>query len=201
MGYWLNKSLNETAILYFQYIPRGPGARLSRSSELCRLKWVKDCFVDIERPYFDCQTIGCVTADLQSLLLWRQGVDDSDPPGFSRESSHLVALVPPPWLAKVGGPVAARSSGWHVHKAASRGVVPHALRLRIHKLEDLRRVGWVRWENGRASAASILIDLLVNFLTSSVSGSNQLLMSFPANSMIGRRRTSPAHKHDWSHMV
>lgn len=44
--------------------------------------------------------------------------------------------------------------------------------------------------------ASRLIDLLMNFLTSSVSGSNQLLMSFPANSMIGRRRTSPAHKPD-----
>lgn len=93
-----------------------------------------------EQLYFD----GCVTAHLQSLLLWGQGVDDSDPPGFGREQSHLVALVLPPRLAKVGGPVAARSSRGHMHKAASRGVVPHALGLRIHKLEDLRRVDGVR---------------------------------------------------------
>lgn len=122
-----------------------PGACLDRISELCRHKWVI-CLHWLQSlcsetvTHFD----GCVTAHLQSLLLWRQGVDDSDPPGFGRESSHLVAFVLPPWLAKVGGPVAARSSGGHVNKAASRGVVPHALGLRIHKLEDLRRVYGVR---------------------------------------------------------
>lgn len=33
-----------------------------------------------------------------------------------------------------------------MHKAAPGGVVPHALGVRIHKLEDLRRVYWVRWD-------------------------------------------------------
>lgn len=104
------------------------------------------CFDTIPQSgsFFDGQSHAFVTAHLQSLLLRRQGVDDSDPPGFSREPSHLVALVLPPRLAKVGGPVAAGSSGGHVHKAAPGGVVPHALGLRIHKLEDLRRVYGVR---------------------------------------------------------
>lgn len=77
------------------------------------------------------------TAHLHPLLLRSQRVDDSDPPGFRRQQSHLIASVPPPGLPDVSGPVGARAGGGHVHETPPGGVVPGAVGLWIHTLLDL----------------------------------------------------------------
>lgn len=124
-------------------------ADVSRSqSKTCQHQFSSTVSVMFIRTglFGDGQRFARVTVYLQSLLLWCQCVDDSDPPGFGWQSSHLVALVLPPRLAEVSGPVTAGSSRGDMHKAAPGGVVPHTLGLGIHIFEDLRRDDMVRWE-------------------------------------------------------
>ena len=75
---------------------------------------------------------------LQLLLLWRLRVDDSYPPGFSGQQSHLVALILPPGLAKVVGPIGAGAGRGDVHEAPPGGVVPHTVTQWFHMFQDLR---------------------------------------------------------------
>lgn len=75
---------------------------------------------------------------LQSLFLRRQRVDESYPPGFVRQLSHLVARVLPPRLADVTVPVGARPGGGHMHEAPPGGVVPCAMSQWVHEPQDLR---------------------------------------------------------------
>lgn len=136
-----------------------------------------------------------VRTDLQSLLLRRQRVDDPDPPGFGGQQPHLVAFVRPPGLADVTGPVGARAGGGHVHEAAPGRVVPHAVGQGVYVFLDLRTEDRCTQVNAGPESCSLIGWFAGQALTSLVSGSNQLLMSFPADSMMGSRRASPAGRH------
>lgn len=80
-------------------------------------------------------------AHLHPLLLWRQRVDDSYPPGFSRQQPHLVSAISPPRLSDVAVPVGARTGGGDVQETPPGGVVRHTAGQRVHVLQDLRTGG------------------------------------------------------------
>lgn len=55
-------------------------------------------------------------AHLDNLLSQCECVDDAYPSCSAGENTDTVLLIFPPWLAKVVGPVRARTGGWDVDK-------------------------------------------------------------------------------------